>query len=287
MLDQYAPDLRNDGGLIYANVKAVYEQLRDNALKMRARIGNKSVGAVGAGWVTSLPEVGRHWRPDRAEKGKSYTFANIVLDELYEQPLIAFDELKRSPFLGFWWTPHRSGRAIPEPFVTALENRWSEVAARVLPAFPDEHTDAVFMEGASARVFVNRYERDRGARIGASIMPKDFSGFMTNAEMVSWFPDPDRYWVLVSGTMGGSSGRVIIGTARVFEIGSDAGSTIWSAPPRIGNIGAHTNDLGWDMVYTDSKRFYDSLPQAIFLDIYQIDYTAHSYRRFVHKALDP
>ena len=33
MLDEDAPDLRNHGGIIHANVEAVYEQLRDDAVQ--------------------------------------------------------------------------------------------------------------------------------------------------------------------------------------------------------------------------------------------------------------
>ncbi len=44
----------NQGGIIQTNVPAVYEQLRDDAAQMRARIGHDPVGAVGARWITKI-----------------------------------------------------------------------------------------------------------------------------------------------------------------------------------------------------------------------------------------
>jgi hypothetical protein len=47
MLHEDAADLFNHGGMIQANVEAVYERLRGDAVDMRAPIGNDPVGAVG------------------------------------------------------------------------------------------------------------------------------------------------------------------------------------------------------------------------------------------------
>ena len=54
MLHQDASDLFNHGGMIHANVEAVHEQFRGDAVHMRARIGNDPVGAVGLGRVTKV-----------------------------------------------------------------------------------------------------------------------------------------------------------------------------------------------------------------------------------------
>ncbi len=132
------------------------------------------------------------------------------------------------------------------------------------------------------------WEQDGGVRRGANLVPSSLSGIASEMEEICWFADPDRVWVLVSGAMTGSSGRVIGGTAAVFEIGPEGGTRVWSAPPSIGNVSAHAHalDQRWEIEYVDPKRFYADLPKTTLLDIYQVDWRAHSYRRVVHQALD-
>ena len=84
-------------------------------------------GIIGAGWIKSLPEDDRHWREDKAAQGKTYTFVMVAFAQLFVQPRITVDELRRPPFPDTWRTPRRSGWLIPEPLATALENRWLEV----------------------------------------------------------------------------------------------------------------------------------------------------------------
>jgi hypothetical protein len=133
------------------------------------------------------------------------------------------------------------------------------------------------------------WERDHGVHRGAGMVPAALSGLLTQAEDVSWFPNPDRTWVLISGTVGGGSGRVLGGSAAVFEIGPEQTKTIWTAPPSIGNLRAYTPpwSLRWEIEYADVKRFYEGLPNAELLDIYQIDYPTQTFRRLVHQPLDP
>jgi hypothetical protein len=132
------------------------------------------------------------------------------------------------------------------------------------------------------------WEPGGGVRRGASLVPPSLSGIASEMEEVCWFADPDRVWVLASGVMSGSSGRTIGGTAAVFEIGPEGGTRVWSAPPSIGNVSAHAHSLDqrWEIEYVDTKRFYAGLPKATLLDIYQIDGSAHTYRRVVHQPLD-
>src|SRR5207248_9516152 len=58
--------LFNHGGMIEANGEAVYEQLRDEAVEVRARIGDDPVGAVGRRRVTKVrnDRMGADWRVD-------------------------------------------------------------------------------------------------------------------------------------------------------------------------------------------------------------------------------
>ena len=136
------------------------------------------------------------------------------------------------------------------------------------------------------------WERDRGVHRGAGIVPGFFSGFLTETEEVCWFggPDkfPDKYWLLVSGVVGGTSGPVLAGSAAVFEIGSEGAKAVWNAPPLIGNVKAYAPPLSlrWEIEYADVNRTYGALPNATLLDIYQVDFTKHTFRRIVHQPLD-
>jgi hypothetical protein len=132
------------------------------------------------------------------------------------------------------------------------------------------------------------WEPDRDAHLAAGLVPASFSGLLTNTGDLSWFPNLDRYWILVSGTAGGASGRVLPGSAAVFEIGPDRVRTVWTAPLGIGNVVAHPlpDSHRWEIQYADTKRFYSNLPKASFLDIYQVDYTSRAFHRLVHEPLD-
>jgi hypothetical protein len=103
-------------------------QLSDRVFLMRVR---SQQGIVGAGRISKAPADALHWHPERAAKGQKYTFVEVIFQQLFEAPLITLAELRLSPFAGHNWVPRRSGRPIPEPFATALANRWAEVA--VLP----------------------------------------------------------------------------------------------------------------------------------------------------------
>jgi hypothetical protein len=130
------------------------------------------------------------------------------------------------------------------------------------------------------------WERDQGAHLDIGIVPAALSGLVTEAEQVSWFPNPATYWILVSGVVGGSSGRVIGGSAALFEISPQQTKTPWRAAPNIGNIVAYAHSGRFEIEYADGKRFYTNLPHARLLDIYQVDYTKRTLRRLVHQPLD-
>jgi hypothetical protein len=128
------------------------------------------------------------------------------------------------------------------------------------------------------------WDRDGGAHAGAGLVPAAFSGLLTQADEVGWFADSDSCWVLISGSVGGGSGRVIGGSAAVFEVSAEAVKAVWNAPPRIGNVVAYAHPFSsrWELEYADVKRFYAELPNASLPDIYQVDYARHSYTRLVH-----
>lgn len=132
------------------------------------------------------------------------------------------------------------------------------------------------------------WNSDRGVSPGSGIVPSVFSGLITQTEQVCWFPDPSRHWLLVFGTVGGSSGRTLGGSAAVFEIGPQQTRVVWTAPPNIGDVMAyaHTLSLRWEIEYTDTKRFYGGLSDAKLLDIYQVDWAKRTFRRLIHHSLE-
>ena len=133
------------------------------------------------------------------------------------------------------------------------------------------------------------WDQGRGALLGAGMVPSSFSGFLTEQEEVCWFPNPSTYWLLVSGQVGGASGRVLGGSAAVFEISAEQVKTVWTAPAGIGNVRAYVPSSGvprWEIEYVDAKRFYSNLPNARLLDVYQVDYDKRAFRRLVHQPLD-
>jgi hypothetical protein len=133
------------------------------------------------------------------------------------------------------------------------------------------------------------WDQGRGALLGAGRVPPFFSGFLTEQEEVCWFSNPSTYWLLVSGQVGGASGRVLSGSAAVIEISAEQVKTVWTAPAGIGNVEAYVPPSGvprWEIEYVDAKRLYSGLPNARLLDVYQIDYAKRTFRRVVHQPLD-
>jgi hypothetical protein len=132
------------------------------------------------------------------------------------------------------------------------------------------------------------WEKGNQVRHEAGLIPASFSGMITRTQEVCRFFNPDKYWVLVSGTVGGASGRALTGSAALYEVGTEEIKTLWSAPPGIGNVRAYAlvPSQRWEIEYVDLKRFYDNLPNASLLDIYQIDYAKQTFRLLVHRPLD-
>jgi hypothetical protein len=131
------------------------------------------------------------------------------------------------------------------------------------------------------------WEQGRGVRLGVSTTPDIFSGIVTRAQKVCRFPNPDRYWILVSGTVSGASGRVLSGVAAVFEVGPEKVTQIWSAPDA-GNVTAYVSPFGerWEIQHANTEPSDDSHPHENLLDIYQVDYEAQSYHRVAHLPID-
>jgi hypothetical protein len=127
------------------------------------------------------------------------------------------------------------------------------------------------------------WERDGSVHLSSGLVPASLSGFLTNSEEVCWLPKLHRYWILVWGSVGGGSGRVIGGSASVFEIGVNQIRAIWNSPPNIGNLTAYALPVSgrWEIEYDDVNRTYNNLPNHSFLDIYSVRVIEQSFQRLV------
>jgi hypothetical protein len=148
-----------------------------------------------------------------------------------------------------------------------------------------------FYGKGGSETIIESYVWDQGRRalLGAGMVPPFFSGFLTEQEEVCWFSNPNTYWILVSGEVGGASGRVLGGSAAVVEISAEHVKTVWTAPSGIGNVNAYVPSSSfprWELEYVDAKRFYSGLPNARLLDVYQIAYDKRTFRRLIHQPLD-
>lgn len=133
------------------------------------------------------------------------------------------------------------------------------------------------------------WDQGRGALRGAGMVASFFSGYLTEQEEVCWFRNPSAYWLLVSGQVGGASGRVLGGSAAVFEISAEQVKTVWTAPARVGNVSAYVPSSGvprWEIEYVDANKFYSGIPHARLLDVYRVDYDKRTFRRLIHQPLD-
>ena len=132
------------------------------------------------------------------------------------------------------------------------------------------------------------WTRVHGVSPGSGFVPPVFNGPLTQTEEVCRFPNLSKYWLLVSGTVGGSSGRALGGSAAVFEIGPEQIKAVWNAPPGIGNVMAYAHTLSqrWDIEYADTKRLYNGIPDARLLDIYQVNWPNRTFRQLIHRSLE-
>jgi len=218
------------------------------------------------------------------------TVGEFIVRQIEAYPAISNCDLQRQLTRSFGiWEDDCGGTSEPFSGVPrVLSGVWGSKSMRRI--FVVTYAWFGFHGKGGSETFLESYvwERDRGVHRGAGMVATAFSGYLTQTEEVCWYPDPDRFWVLVSGMVGGASGRVLGGTAAVYEVGPDKITQLWSAQPGIGNVAAHAHraSVRWEIEYADVKRTYADLPHATLLDIYQIDYAKHTFRRLVHQPLD-
>ena len=92
------------------------------------RLGVPPKGLVGSGVVMTAPAEREHWVEAKRASGTLSRSVVLRLDELFDAPLIGFDELEVPPWRRFRWGVRASGTRLPSTLADALEPWW---AARV------------------------------------------------------------------------------------------------------------------------------------------------------------
>jgi 5-methylcytosine-specific restriction protein A len=98
------------------------------------RLGVPPKGLIGAGVVMTAPAEREHWLAHKRDAGVPSRSVMLRLDELFETPLITFDELEAPPWRRFRWGIRASGTRLPSTLADALEPWWAERVERAAPA---------------------------------------------------------------------------------------------------------------------------------------------------------
>jgi 5-methylcytosine-specific restriction enzyme A len=126
------------------------------------RIGVPPFGIVGSGQIVSEHFPAGHW----GKVSQEANYAIVEFDSLSEES--AQEAMDVSDIMGFNWHPRAGGITIPPQVVELLQRRWDKFAAtrgEYSSQSPDEVAGGVqYPEGATRRVPVNVYERNRSAR---------------------------------------------------------------------------------------------------------------------------
>jgi 5-methylcytosine-specific restriction protein A len=130
------------------------------------RLGKEPRGIVGSGWATTAPYEAAHWDLDRAADGEVANYVDLAFDSLFETPRLPMTMLQSAPLNGYKnWSTQMSGVHIPSAVAIQLEDLWAELAGGSGLGFPEEMAaDTEFPEGATSKVYVNKYERNPVAR---------------------------------------------------------------------------------------------------------------------------
>ncbi|NLF72442.1 MAG: HNH endonuclease [Candidatus Anammoximicrobium sp.] len=125
-------------------------------------------GMVGAGYATKDAYPGAHW----SEKGKKAIYVDFDYETLLPLSFrLRIEDLEQANLGVAWDNLMASGRRVPVEFEADLESLWQDHLDRIgwqgrtRYLQPDEVPNAkTYVEGATRRVTVNAYERNREAR---------------------------------------------------------------------------------------------------------------------------
>ena len=118
-------------------------------------------GLIGSGSFTSEIYEDGHWDGT----GRTTTYADIEWDVLvHTEDRLPVEVLKAVVAEITWDRLQGSGVQVHEPAAGRLDELWSEHVGGIEHRIPDEIEEGTHTEGATSKVTVNRYERDRRAR---------------------------------------------------------------------------------------------------------------------------
>ncbi|MBV8863818.1 MAG: hypothetical protein JO210_00290 [Acidobacteriaceae bacterium] len=138
--------------------------------------------------------------------------------------------------------------------------------------------------GWTVTVFENYlWENGKAGRTSDNML----SGYLTQTELLTSYPDKEQYWVLVSAMMAGCSGRLLPRQALLLQIGVDGVKIIWQTPV-LGDLTAHAHqsDGRWEVSYVDDSLYPNGTDEQV-LDVYQLSYTSQKIPADHSPALSP
>lgn len=141
-------------------------QTGDRAFLMR--LGEEPKGIMGAGFVSSLPFLSKHWSgEDKLVKRVMIDFETILNPE--KEPILKLAILKQGNLASINWTPQFSGIEISQEVTDELEAVWFDfLTTQDIRNNPFRETEQdeqkVYTEGTPTQVLVTKYERNPFAR---------------------------------------------------------------------------------------------------------------------------
>jgi 5-methylcytosine-specific restriction enzyme A len=128
------------------------------------RLGVAPKGIIGSGVIVSEPFEDIHWNKERASKGDTAFYVNIIFDILSEEPILSEEDLSSNGLATHNWFPQASATHITHEIAEALESKWSKATQTTYyPPEPDE-IPHLMKEGTKKSKQVTIYERNPKAR---------------------------------------------------------------------------------------------------------------------------
>jgi len=139
-------------------------QIGDRVFLMR--LGKKPKGLMASGFITTAPELTRHW----GDKSKSSYRSMIDFDVILhpeKEPILELDILNVGNLSAVNWTPQSSGMEIIPDMANELEKLWFDFLLNrkhYTEYFTSTDNDASYLEGSMKKMIIKRYERNPYAR---------------------------------------------------------------------------------------------------------------------------
>lgn len=205
----------------------------------------------------------------------------FIIRQLEVMPSISAQQLQRQLDKIFCAdAPNQCDPCNSPPYVFAAD--WGSKTLRRQIVVASQIT-AGFMGPGGTITSIDIYVWESGKARRSATGGAEFDGYVADFQKVAWHPDSDEYWILVWGSLQGSSGRGISGRAAVYRAGIDSVKTVWLEQQLL-NVSAQSNRLGWEVSYADAHAQYEARPgpSLTVFDVYAFDYERRSFSRVVH-----